>query len=116
MKLFTGLASTAASLSGDMLRSISRPSRDPAAGVIEQTSGCTHCPPFSLCHSNETDKASEGEMLKVCLRVSEGVRALDKVRNGNRGKLEQAEMDRNGNGKKDIRRERVFADRNESLT
>lgn len=57
MKLFTGLASTVASLSGDMLRSISRLSRDPAAGVIEQTSGCTHCPPFSLCHSNETEKA-----------------------------------------------------------
>lgn len=57
MKLFTGLASAVASLSGDMLRSISRPSRDPAAGVIEQTSGCTHCPPFSLCHSNETEKA-----------------------------------------------------------
>lgn len=47
MKLFSGLASALASLSGDMLRSISRPSRDPAAGVIEQTSGCTHCPPFS---------------------------------------------------------------------
>lgn len=38
MELFTGLAGVVASLSGDMLRSISRPSRDPAAGVIEQTS------------------------------------------------------------------------------
>lgn len=57
MKLFTGLASAVASLSGDMLRSISRHSRVPAAGVIELSSGCTHCLPFSLCHSNETEKA-----------------------------------------------------------
>lgn len=37
MKLFTGLAGVVASLSGDVLCSISWPSRDPAAGVIEQT-------------------------------------------------------------------------------
>ena len=41
-------------------------------------------------------------MLKVCLRV----RALDKVRNRKRGNLEQVEMDRNGNGEKDERRQR----------
>lgn len=57
MKLITGLANVVASLSGDMLCSISWPSRDLAAGVIEQTSGCTHCPPVSLCNSNETKKA-----------------------------------------------------------
>lgn len=72
MKLFTGLASIVAGLSGDMLRSISQLSRDPAAGVIEQTSGCTHCPPFFLCHSNETKKACEEEVLKVCFKVTEG--------------------------------------------
>lgn len=31
------------------------------------------------------------------------MRALDKVRNGKRGKLEQVEMDRNGNGEKGVR-------------
>lgn len=41
---------------------------------------------------------------------------MDKVRNGNRGKLEQVEMDRNGNGEKGVRRERGFEDRNESLS
>lgn len=71
MKLFTGLASAMASLSGDMLRSISRPSRDPAAGVIEQTSGCTHCPPFSLPQQRDRKSKSEGEMLKVRTRLSE---------------------------------------------
>lgn len=39
MRLFSGLANAVARLSGDMLCSISGPSRDPAAGVIEQTSG-----------------------------------------------------------------------------
>lgn len=34
------------------------------------------------------------------------MRALDKVRNGRQGKLEQVEMDRNGNGEKGIRTER----------
>lgn len=61
MKLFTGLAGAAASLSGDMLRSISRPSGDPAAGVIEQTSGCTHCPRSTLSYSNEKEKAGVSE-------------------------------------------------------
>lgn len=42
--------------------------------------------------------------------------ALDKVRNGKRGKLEQVEMDRNGNCEKDVRRERGFEDGNESLS
>lgn len=32
------------------------------------------------------------------------MRALEKVRNGKRAKLEQVEMDRNGNVKKDIKR------------
>lgn len=53
MKLFSGLANAVAVLSGDTLCSISGPSRDPAAGVIEQTSG-----PFSVCPSNETKKAA----------------------------------------------------------
>lgn len=44
------------------------------------------------------------------------MRASDKVRNRKRGKLEQVEMDRNGNGEKDVRRERGFEDRNESLS
>lgn len=57
MKLFTGLASAVAGLSGDTLRSISRPSRDSAAGVIEQTSGCTRRPPISFQHSNEGKNA-----------------------------------------------------------
>lgn len=58
MKLFSGLANAAASLSGDLLSSISGPSRDPAAGVIEQTSGPVHSSPLYLCPSNETKKAA----------------------------------------------------------
>lgn len=52
-------------------------------------------------------------MLKVCLRV----RALDKVKNGKRGKVEQVQMDSSGNGEKDVRRgERGFEDGDESLS
>lgn len=53
MKLFGGLAHAVAVLSADTLCSISGPSRDPAAGVIEQTSG-----PSSVCPCNETKEAA----------------------------------------------------------
>lgn len=53
MKLFSGLANAVAVLTGDTLCSISGPSRDPAAGVIEQTSG-----PLSVCPGNETKNAA----------------------------------------------------------
>lgn len=44
------------------------------------------------------------------------MRALDKVRNRKRGKLEQVEMDGNENCEKDVRGERGFEDRDESLS
>lgn len=44
------------------------------------------------------------------------MRALDKVRNRKRRKLEQVEMARNGSGEEDVRRERGFGDRDESLS
>lgn len=49
-------------------------------------------------------------MLKVCLRV----RALDKVKNAKRGKLERVQMD--SSVEKDVRRERSFEDGNELLS
>lgn len=65
MRLFSGLANAVAVLSGDTLCSISGPSGDPAAGVIEQTSG-----PVSVCPSNETQKATANKNIQR-------VRALD---------------------------------------
>lgn len=58
MKLFSGLANAVAVLSGDTLCSISGTSRDPAAGVTEQT-----CGPFSACPSNETKKAAANKKI-----------------------------------------------------
>lgn len=72
MKLFGGLGNAAAVLSGDTLGSISGPSRDPEAGVIEQTSGR-----FSVCPGNETKKAAANENIRVCLGIRSKRGALE---------------------------------------
>lgn len=77
MKLFGGLGNGAAVLSGDTLGSISGPSRAPAAGVIEQTSGR-----FSVRPGNETKEAAANENIRVCVCVCLGIRSK-------RGALEQ---------------------------
>lgn len=61
-----GLGNTAAVLSGATLASISGPSGDPAAGVIEQTSGR-----LSVRPGNETKEAAADENVGACVWASD---------------------------------------------